>query len=190
MEDNVDSNIDKRTNYINQRFEWLQPLNSNNEQNTSEENFVKEQLFHGEVWGLVRTTTSKCLLHQDLKFAQIIKAYLDNIREKELVHNHDSEAGDAEDGDSENSNSEDGSSEDVDLEDGNSDKENILILKNPYIAATKGRPNSSSYKNNKKNNKLVKKSLNNRKRKRGPNHCIYCKMAGHNIATCSKKANN
>ncbi|CAG8800949.1 34092_t:CDS:2, partial [Gigaspora margarita] len=90
------------------------------------------------------------------------------MHEKELVQNHNSEASDPEDSNSENSDSKDSSSEDVDLEDGNSDKENTLILKNPYIITTKGSPKSSSHKNNKKNNGLVKKLLNDRKRNMVP----------------------
>ncbi|CAG8778671.1 17492_t:CDS:1, partial [Racocetra persica] len=89
--------------------------------------------------------------------------YLDNVHEKELVRNqqtNDSETSDLEDGDSE-----DGDSK----EDDDFDKENTsltIMLKNLYIAATKSRPKSSNYKNDKKD----KRSVNNdRKKKYGPN---------------------
>ncbi|CAG8778251.1 12867_t:CDS:1, partial [Dentiscutata erythropus] len=60
---------------------------------------------------MVRTATNKYLLYQDEKFVQMIKAYLNNIYEKELVQNqqtNNSEAGGSENGNSEDRNSEDG----------------------------------------------------------------------------------
>ncbi|CAG8673308.1 3980_t:CDS:1, partial [Dentiscutata heterogama] len=100
-------------------------------------------------------------------------------------------AGNSENSSSEDSSSKNSGSKDSDSKDSNSDKENIpltIMLKNLYKAATKSRPKSSSHKNNKKEKQLVKKLLNGRKRKCGPNQCSYCKITGYNIATCSKKA--
>ncbi|CAG8596167.1 17242_t:CDS:1 [Dentiscutata erythropus] len=170
---------------------------------------VKEQLFYGKVWGLVRTATDKCLLYQDHEFIQMIENYLAEMhnRERELIQASTANLEDS--SDEENALKDDSDKESVlenvldnenVLED-ESDKEYIfssIQLKNLLKVATKGRPKSVSHR---KDNDKINKHLthnngkrkhgsnhNNSKRKRGPNLCSYCKESGHNIVRCPKKS--
>lgn len=77
----IDSNINKEVEH-DQYFKYLQPFNDHEQDNVID-GLIKEQLFYGEVWGLVRSATSKCLLYQDREFVNLIEAYLSNIRERE-----------------------------------------------------------------------------------------------------------
>ena len=132
-------------------------------------------MFYGEVWGLVRSATSKCLLYQDREFVNLIKAYLSNIREREKEYQTQQAI------DFENNNNDD-----------DSDKENTSIsikLKNPLKVFTKGRPKLSAYHNDNIVNQQKAKDLTHNKPRRDY-HCSYYKNKGHNIATCSEKDKN
>ncbi|RIB21282.1 hypothetical protein C2G38_2034519 [Gigaspora rosea] len=125
----------------------------------------------------------------------MIENYLDDICKREKEHNKVHQVDDDLD-------EYDDLDEDDDLDDDDLDKENActnILLKNPLVVATKGRPKSASHHMNNTNQQLANKKKRNRdtsyntnqqltnKKRRGPNLCSYCKEPGHNIARCSKK---
>ncbi|RIB26311.1 hypothetical protein C2G38_2163710 [Gigaspora rosea] len=127
-----------------------------------------EELFYGEVWKLVHTAVDKYVIHQDHTFVEIIKSYLTSINLRE----------------EENSNQQVNYSENEE-----SNNENTfpnISIRNLRKVATRGRPKLSSHYNNNQNQHLRNKPLLDEKRCQ--NYCSYCKKIGHNVATCSKKA--
>ncbi|RIB13721.1 hypothetical protein C2G38_2197079 [Gigaspora rosea] len=117
-----------------------------------------------KVWSLIRTAANKCVLHNDNEFVKMIENYLDDIHKHEKEHNKVHQVGISKkdsnlkkdnnlDGDDDLDENDDLDEDDA-LDDDNLDKENAcasILLKNPLIVATKGRPKSVSHHMNNTN---------------------------------------
>ncbi|CAG8731983.1 5052_t:CDS:2, partial [Gigaspora rosea] len=133
-----------------------------------QDDVIIEPDYYGNIWKLVHTAVDKYVIHQDHTFVEIIKSYLTSINLRE----------------EENSNQQVNYSENEE-----SNNENTfpnISIRNLRKVATRGRPKLSSHYNNNQNQHLRNKPLLDEKRCQ--NYCSYCKKIGHNVATCSKKA--
>ncbi|RIB21867.1 hypothetical protein C2G38_2034043 [Gigaspora rosea] len=206
---------DKQANYSNRSFGLPQLSICENNQEHMNDDLIDQQLFYETVWGLIRTATNKCILHNDNEFVKMIDNYLNNIRKREKKHNKMHQVGiSKKDSNLEKNNNLDGDDdldeddnfdEDNNLNNNDLDKENAcasILLKNPLVVATKGRPKSASHHMNNINQQSANKKKRKRdtsyntnqqstnKKRRGLNLCNYCKEPDHNIARCSKKIIN
>ncbi|CAG8809062.1 18263_t:CDS:2, partial [Gigaspora rosea] len=78
---------DKQANYSNRSFGLPQLSICENNQEHMNDDLIDQQLFYETVWGLIRTATNKCILHNDNEFVKMIDNYLNNIRKREKKHN-------------------------------------------------------------------------------------------------------